>query len=62
MVHVDKYGVRYFLKRIDDYWINVFVVGDTVKTACIIGLKTYRKLRERRWCSLTARPRRKTPY
>jgi len=48
-VHVDAYGVRYFLKRINDKWINVIVTGDSVKTAYIIGLRTYLRLRERRW-------------
>ncbi len=48
-VHVDVYGVRYFLKKLDDKWINVVVVGSVVKTAYIIGLRTYLKLRERRW-------------
>ena len=48
-VHVDAYGVRYFLKRINDKWINIIVTGDSVKTAYIIGLRTYLRLRERRW-------------
>jgi hypothetical protein len=48
-VYSDEYGVKYFLKRINDHWINVVVAEDTVKTAYIIGSRTYRRLRRRKW-------------
>ncbi len=47
--YADRHGVKYFLKKIDEHWINVVVAKDAVKTAYIIGLRTYRKLRGRRW-------------
>jgi len=49
-VHSDRYGVKYFLRRIDErHWLNVVVQGSSVKTAYIISLETYRKLRRKRW-------------
>ena len=47
-IHMNAYGVHYFLKKINNKWINVIVVDDIVKTAYIIGMKTYNRLR-RRW-------------
>ncbi|RLE95802.1 MAG: hypothetical protein DRJ57_06245 [Thermoprotei archaeon] len=45
--YADRHGVKYFLKKIDERWINVVVAKDAVKTAHV--LRTYRKLRGRRW-------------
>ena len=41
--------IRYYIRRIDDFWVNVVLMGDTVKTAYLISLKSYRKFREKRW-------------
>ena len=50
-VHVDRLRscVRYYLKKLDELWVNVVLVGDTVKTAYLISSKSYRKFREKRW-------------
>jgi hypothetical protein len=48
-VYVDLFNVKYFLKKINELYINVVVVNDTVKTAYLISSKTYHRLRERRW-------------
>jgi len=50
-VHADKYrgDVKYYLRRINDLWINVVVVSGAVKTAYLIGLKSYKRLKEKRW-------------
>jgi len=49
-VHSDRYGVKYLLRRIDErHWLNVVVQGSSVRTAYIISLETYRKLRRKRW-------------
>ncbi len=49
--HVDRFrnDVRYFLKKIDDLWINVVVVRNSVKTAYLLGSRSYRKFAEKRW-------------
>ncbi|MEM4970838.1 MAG: hypothetical protein QXE01_06260 [Sulfolobales archaeon] len=44
-VYSDAYGVKYLLKKIDEHWVNVVVAEDALKTAYIIGVKTYRRLR-----------------
>ena len=41
--------VRYYLRKINDLWINVIVVSGTVRTAYLIGLKSYKRLKEKRW-------------
>jgi hypothetical protein len=48
-VYVDLFNVKYFLKKINELYINVVVVNDTVKTAYLISSKTYHRSRERRW-------------
>ena len=50
-VHVDKFRryVRYFLKKIDDLWINVVLLNNIVKTAYLLSSKSYRKFEEKRW-------------
>ena len=48
-LYSDRYGVRYFLEKIDEqHWLNVVVQRSVVKTAYIIGLRTYERPRRRR--------------
>jgi len=51
-IHVDRFrsNVKYYLKKIDDLWINIILVDNIIKTAYLISFKSYRKFRERRWC------------
>lgn len=48
-VYVDLFDIKYFLKKINELYVNVIVVNDRVKTAYLIGSKTYHRLRERKW-------------
>ncbi len=50
-IYVDagRNDVKYYLKKLDDEWITVILVGDEVKTAYLIGLESYRKFRRKRW-------------
>lgn len=48
-VYVDVYDSRYFLKKLDDLCLNVIVGEETVKTAYLISLKTYSRMRRKRW-------------
>lgn len=48
-VYVDIYDSRYFLKRVDDLYLNVIVSEQIVKTAYLISQKTYSKMRSKRW-------------
>ncbi len=48
-VYVDTSGSRYCVKRIDALYLNVIVVGETVKTAYLMGNRTYRRMRKTRW-------------
>ncbi len=41
--------VRYYLKRLGDLWLNVVVRGNEVKTAYLIGAKSYKRFKTRRW-------------
>ncbi|MGC8933289.1 MAG: hypothetical protein ACP5LQ_08385 [Candidatus Methanodesulfokora sp.] len=50
-VHVDisRSDVKYYLKKLDDVWAMVILVGGDVKTAYLIGLKSYKRFEGRRW-------------
>lgn len=50
-VHIDRFrsNVRYYLKKIDDLWVNVVLVGNVAKTAYLISHKSYRRFKEKRW-------------
>ena len=48
-VYVDVYDSRYFLKKLDDLYLNVIVSEQTVKTAYLISQKTYSKMGSKRW-------------
>ena len=48
-VYVDVYKSRYFLKRLNDFYLNVVVSGQSARTAYLIGRKTYSKMRRKRW-------------
>lgn len=47
--YMDIHDSRYFLKRLNDLYLNVVVSSDTVRTAYLISLKTYSRMRKRRW-------------
>lgn len=51
-VYGNKYrdNVKYYLRKLNNHWVNIVLIGDTVKTAYLIGLKSYMKFRERKWC------------
>ena len=48
-VYVDVRDSRYFLKKLDDLYLNAIVSELMVKTAYLISPKTYSKMRRRRW-------------
>lgn len=48
-VYVDVYDSRYFLKKLDDLYLNVIVSEQMVKTAYLISQKTYSKMGSKRW-------------
>ncbi len=49
-IHVDviKNDVTYYLKKLDDMWIVIILVGDAVRTAYLIGLESCGKFGRRR--------------
>ncbi|MCP8313069.1 MAG: hypothetical protein H3Z53_01670 [archaeon] len=47
--YMDALDVKYFLKKIDELYINIVVLNDTVKTAYLISPKTYYRLRRKKW-------------
>jgi len=50
-IYLDKYrsNVKYYLKRINDLWINIILIGNIVKTAYLISSKSYKRYRDKRW-------------
>jgi hypothetical protein len=46
---MDLFNVRYFLKKINELYVNIIIADDRVKTAYLISPKTYHRLRERKW-------------
>jgi hypothetical protein len=48
-VYMDLFNIKYFLRRIDELYVNVVVSNDRVKTAYLISSKTYHRLRGKRW-------------
>lgn len=47
--YVDVYDSKYFLKKLNDFYLNVIVSEGTVKTAYLISSKTYSRMRRKRW-------------
>jgi hypothetical protein len=48
-VFLDARGSRYFILRADDLYLNVIVIRGSVKTAYLIGERTYARMRKARW-------------
>jgi hypothetical protein len=50
-VHMDRVrnDVRYFLKRLDDKFLCIVVVGDDVVTAYLLNREKYGRYKVRRW-------------
>jgi hypothetical protein len=48
-VYIDTFNTKYFLKKINEFYVNTIVVGESVKTAYLISKKSYQKFRERKW-------------
>ena len=42
-------SVRYYLRRLNDLWLNVVIQGNEVETAYIISTKSYNKFKTGRW-------------
>ena len=48
-VYVNARRSKYFLKKLDDLYLNVIVVGDRVKTTYLMGGRTYTRMRKMKW-------------
>jgi len=48
-VFLDTLGSKHFIKEVGDVYLNVIVIEDSVKTAYLIGNRTYARMRRARW-------------
>jgi len=48
-VYADVRRSRYFLKKLDDLYLNVIVVGDRVRTTYLMGRGTFTRMGKTRW-------------
>ena len=48
-VFLDTLGSKHFVMGIEELHLNVIVIGDSVKTAYLIGSHTYARMRKARW-------------
>lgn len=48
-VFLDTLGSRHFVTAVDELYLNVIVIGDSVKTAYLIGKRSYARMRKARW-------------
>jgi hypothetical protein len=50
-VHSDisQTGIKYYLKKLNDLWLTIITRDTEVKTAYLIGSKTYQRFRAKRW-------------
>ena len=48
-VYVDAHNARYFLRKMEELYLNVIVRGDIVKTAYLMGERTHRRMEKTRW-------------
>ncbi len=48
-VFLDARGSRYFILKAGDLYLNVIVIRGSVKTAYLIGERTYARMRKARW-------------
>ena len=47
--YVDSLGSKYFLKSVENLYLNVVVDEGLVRTAYLISLKTHSRMKRRRW-------------
>ena len=47
--YIDSFGSRYFLKKLNDLYLNVVVDEGIVRTAYLISSKAHSRMRRRRW-------------
>ena len=47
--YIDSMSSKYFLKKLNNLYLNVVVDEDMVKTAYLISSKTHYKMRRKRW-------------
>jgi hypothetical protein len=48
-VFLDTLGSRHFVLDVGELYLNVVVIGGSVKTAYLIGKRTYARMRKARW-------------
>ena len=48
-VYIDDKGSIYYLLRINDLYLNVVVAENVVRTAYLLGMDSYYRMRYRRW-------------
>lgn len=48
-VYADVRQSRYFLKKLDDLYLNVIVVGNRVRTTYLMGRGTFTRMGKTRW-------------
>lgn len=48
-VFLDTIGSRHFILNVGELYPNVVVIEDSVKTAYLIGNRTYARMRKARW-------------
>lgn len=48
-VFLDTLGSRHFVLNVGELYLNVVVIGGSVKTAYLIGKRTYARMRRARW-------------
>jgi hypothetical protein len=48
-VFLDTLGSKHFILNVGELYLNVVVIGGSVKTAYLIGNRTYARMRKARW-------------
>lgn len=48
-IHANAGLSKYYLRKLNDLYLNIIVIGDTVKTAYLIGDATYKRMSRARW-------------
>lgn len=50
-VYSDKLGTLYYLHKLNDLYINIVTFKNSAKTIYLVGMKSYRKMRLKKWLS-----------
>jgi len=47
--YTDIFNATYYVKKINELYVNIIIYGNVVKTAYLLSHKTYNKMKRKKW-------------